>query len=209
MRASLWNPRCSSGWGIKSFQGRCSQSSLHLWKFPPTSNTITLRTNPPAHNPLGNKAYAHSRVSFYLCFICFGISYEPWGHVNQDGELIWPYGDIVSAMLFLPFYLFLMNPYTFFLIPSFLLRIRCTHSVLACASLPQQASLPAAPPFSCFPAPLFIPSHQTLSKLISKSWEHLIVLINPMPGEIWFCAREDSQLLCIDSLFWIMPAFPI
>lgn len=58
-------------------------------------------------------------------------------------------------------------------------------------------------------ASLFIPSLQTLSKLISKSWEHLIVLINPMPGEIWFCASEASRFFWIDSLFWLMPAFPI
>lgn len=157
MRASIWNPRCSSGWGIKSFQGRCSQSSLHLWKFPPTSNTITLRTNPPAHNPLGNKAYAHSRMSVYLCSICFGISYEPWGHVNQEGELIWSYGDIVSAMLFLPFYLFLMNPYTFFFNPLFPPENK-VHTLSSGLCFPSTAGLPpSSPTLQLLPRPPLYP----------------------------------------------------
>lgn len=87
--------------------------------------------------------------------------------------------------------------------PFLLRRTKWTHS----SGVSLSALTPGLHPHHI--ASLFIPSLQTLSKLISKSWEHLIVLINPMPGEIWFCASEASRLFWIDSLFWLMPAFPI
>lgn len=106
-----------------------------------------------------------------------------------------------------PIFAVLLKTFTLHFFSPFSPKKNKVNTQLWCVSpAPAPGLLPPPHPHI---ASLFIPSHQTLSKLISKSWEHLIVLINPMPGEIWFRASESSRLLWIDSLFWVTPAFPI
>lgn len=108
------------------------------------------------HITLWETRHMPTVVSFYLCSICFGISYEPWGHANQDRELIWPYGDIVSAMLFLPFYLFLMDPYTFFY-PLFPPKNK-VHTLSSGLCFPSTADLPpSSPTLQLLPRPPLYP----------------------------------------------------